>query len=75
MRTPRTLTALLLAAPLLGLLGGTASAEPYLPPGAPIPAQGVISIAGTVSPTVKAAPRRLTSPVAVRPTSRLTARR
>ena len=50
MRT--ALVVLLLAAPLGGLLTGTAAAEPYLPPGAPVPATGTITREAT-SPLVK----------------------
>lgn len=73
----RSLTALLVTAPLVVLLGGAAHAEPYLPPGAPVPPTGVIEIAGGVAPTAKAAaPRRLSGSGKARlATTRLVVRR
>jgi hypothetical protein len=76
MQLRRTFTALLVTAPLLVVLGGTASAEPYLPPGAPIPPTGIITIAGDAAPVARAtAPRRLKAGAARPAATRLVGRR
>lgn len=76
MRTRTALVALLLGVAAAGLLGGTASAEPYLPPGKPVPATGVIQIEGGAPAVATAGPARRPSSSRVRHTgARLVPRR